>query len=299
VKEKIMADVQTGILAGVPRLARYLVFSLVPGEDPREGLRSLCEIADGDSTVVGLGKSLVAALGGDIPGLRTFAPYEGVGFEVPATPAALWCWLRGDDRGELVHRTRSIQRSLEFGFRLEQVIDAFQYGASRDLTGFEDGTENPKGEEAVKAAIVRGAGAGLDGSSFVAVQQWVHDLDHFEEMSAHEQDNAIGRHRSDNEEFSAAPPSAHVKRAAQESFEPEAFILRRSMPWADESEAGLVFVAFGKSLDAFEAILARMVGAEDGVVDGLFEFTRPISGSCFWCPPLRDGRLDLSGMGIQ
>jgi len=185
-----MARVQPGILADVPPLARYLVFALVPGEDPREGPRSLCEIADGDSTVVGLGKSLVQALGGEIPGLRTFASYEGVGFEVPVTPAALWCWLRGDDRGELVHRTRSIERSLAFSFLLEQVIDAFQYEASRDLTGFEDGTENPRGDEAVEAAIVRGAGAGLDGSSFVAVQQRVHDLDHFEEMSTQEQDNA-------------------------------------------------------------------------------------------------------------
>ena len=43
----------------------------------------------------------------------------------------------------------------------------------------EDGTENPKGEDAVAAAIVDGRGAGLDGSSYVAVQQWVHDLDRF------------------------------------------------------------------------------------------------------------------------
>ena len=66
-----------------------------------------------------------------------------------------------------------------------------------------------------------------------------------------------------------APASAHVKRSAQESFEPEAFILRRSMPWAEGARGGLNFVAFGKSFDAFEAQLKRMAGAEDGITDVL------------------------------
>jgi len=36
-----------------------------------------------------------------------------------------------------------------------------------------------------------------------------------------------------------------------------------------------------------------MLGAEDGIADALFRFTRPISGSYFWCPPMRGGRIDL------
>ena len=117
-------------------------------------------------------------------------------------------------------------------------------------------------------------------------------------MSTEEQDNAIGRHISDNEEFDEAPESAHVKRAAQESFDPEAFVLRRSMPWVDGMDGGLIFVAFGKSFDAFEAILNRMMGNEDGIVDGLFGFTKPISGAYYWCPPVKESRLDLSQLGL-
>jgi putative iron-dependent peroxidase len=70
------------------------------------------------------------------------------------------------------------------------------------------------------------------------------------------------------------------------------------VPWADASRAGLVFVAFGTSFNAFEAILRRMVGAEDGIADALFTFTRPISGSFFWCPGMQDGRLDLRLLGV-
>ena len=177
-------------------------------------------------------------------------------------------------------------------------MDGFKYDRGLDLTGYEDGTENPEGDAAREAAIVGGAKAGLDGSSFVATQQWVHELDHFEAMSEDSRDYIIGRRISDNEELDDAPASAHVKRTAQESFDPEAFVVRRSMPWADAEGVGLMFVAFGRSLDAFEAQLRRMAGQEDGVVDGLFRFTRPISGSYFWCPPVANGCLDLTAIGF-
>lgn len=293
-----MDGVQHGIFAPVPRLARYLVFSLQSTSEPRRALQSLRDVADGDRVVVGFGQPLVLAMSRTIEGLRTFPSHVGPGLIVPSTPAALWCWLRGEDRGELLHRSRLIERTVSSAFRSEAVIDAFQYGASRDLTGYEDGTENPKGEKTSEVAVVSGQGGGLDGSSFVAVQQWVHDLDRFDSMSAQEQDNTVGRRKSDNEELEDAPPSAHVKRTAQESFEPEAFVLRCSMPWADGTRAGLVFVAFGKSFDAFEAQLRRMVGAEDGITDALFNFTRPISGSYFWCPPVKNERLDLGALGL-
>jgi putative iron-dependent peroxidase len=136
------------------------------------------------------------------------------------------------------------------------------------------------------------------GSSFVAVQRWRHHMSRFEAMTRQQQDHAIGRERDSNEELDDAPESAHVKRTAQESFEPEAFVLRRSMPWAEGNEGGLVFAAFGRSFDAFEAQLRRMSGAEDGIVDALFTFTEPETGAYYWCPPVHGGRLDLSGVGL-
>jgi putative iron-dependent peroxidase len=284
------------VLAPIPPVARYLIFAMKPGANPRSALAALAAIADGESCVVGIGDSVLRALGSPIAGMRQFPSYAGTGFEVPSTPAALWCWLRGSDRGTLVHQGRALAHALVPAFALEQAIDAFRYGKGLDLTGYEDGTENPRGRKAVAVTAVDGMGAGIDGSTFVAVQQWVHDLDRFQSMSPREQDYTVGRRKRDNKELDHAPASAHVKRTAQESFEPEAFVVRRSMPWADGARAGLVFVAFGKSLDAFEAQLRRMVGVEDGIADALFRFTRPVTGAYFWCPPVRRGRIDLSGM---
>lgn len=288
---------QPGILEPVPPLARYLVFSLKETQHARQCLQQLGDLTDGREVVAGLGQHLALALGTAIPGLGAFPSYEGAGFAVPSTPAALWCWLRGADRGALVHRSRRLVHALAPAFDLENATDAFVYAGGRDLTGYEDGTENPQGEKATEAALVSGQGEGLDASSYVAVQQWVHDLDRFEAMTPHEQDHGVGRRRSDNQELADAPPSAHVKRTAQESFTPPAFVLRRSMPWAEGTRAGLMFVAFGRSLAAFEAQLRRMAGAEDGIADALFQFTRPETGAYFWCPPLREGRLDLRLLG--
>ncbi len=293
-----MTQSQKGILAPVPPHARYLVFSNAPGTHPAGALRKLHKLADGEKTVVGFGQSLVRALGHDVPGLDVFPSYTGAGFDVPSTPAALWCWLRGDDRGELVHRARAIVQTVAPVLQLQHTIDGFRYKSGFDLSGYEDGTENPKGAAAVKAAVTSGRGTDLDGGSFVAVQQWVHNLDAFETMTTHKQDHTIGRRKRDNKELAHAPPSAHVKRTAQERFNPAAFILRRSMPWADAHQAGLMFVAFGNSFDAFDALLRRMVGADDGIADALFTFTRPISGSYFWCPPMKNGRLDLRAVGL-
>lgn len=293
-----MSTSQPGILGPLPRLARYIEFALVPDTDPRSALESMQPLVDGTLVVAGIGRSVARALDVDIEGLEVHPVHVGNGIEVPSTPAALWFWLRADDRGDHVHTTRDLERVLAPAFQVERVIDAFQHHDSRDLTGYEDGTENPRDDEAVAAGIVQGRGAGLDGSSFVAVQQWVHDLDHMKSMPQQEQDHIIGRRHSDNEELDDAPDSAHVKRTAQESFTPEAFIVRRSMPWASAEGEGLVFVAFGRSFDAYLALLNRMVGNEDGIPDALFRFTRPITGGCYWCPPLKEGKLDLSALGL-
>ena len=295
-----MNSCQPGILHELPKHSRYLSFEIQPDistEQVRSALTELKDQVDGDRVVIGFGSSLLNILGAKITGMRNLPTMSGPGFDIPSTPTALWCWLRGDDRGKLFHASREIENSLFPAFIPANVLDGFMFADSRDLSGYEDGTENPKGEEAIDAAIINGQGAGMDGSSFVAVLQWLHDLDVFQDKSIEEQDDIIGRHISDNEEFDEAPESAHVKRTAQESFEPEAFILRRSIPWVDGTDAGLNFVAFGKSFDAFEAILNRMVGKEDGITDALFSFTRPVSGAYFWCPPVKQGKLDLSLLG--
>ncbi|MEB4593424.1 Dyp-type peroxidase [Candidatus Thiothrix sp. Deng01] len=287
---------QPGILEDIPLAARYLFFRLKPGSDPRPCLHALADITNGGDIVIGLGQTLLNAIGASIPGMATMPIFEGKGVATPSTPYALWCWLRGSDRGVLLHKARQVRSVLAPAFTLGRTCDAFKYAASLDLSGYEDGTENPKGEDAIDTLFLQSKNSALAGSSFVAVQIWEHDLDAFQAKTPQAQNDTFGRDRESNEELEDAPESAHVKRTAQESFEPEAFVVRRSMPWSNETQEGLVFVAFGHSFAAFETLLAHMVGADDGIVDGLFSFTQPVTGSYFWCPPVRDGKLNLAAL---
>ncbi len=247
--------------------------------------------------MVGIGEPLMRALGTSVTGLRPFPAIVGRGNTAPSTQGACWLFLGGTDAGEVLLRARALRARLADDFRLDEDVASFRFGTGRDLSGFEDGTENPKGERAIEAAVVSGRGPGLDGSSFVATQRWVHDLGRLEALSALDRDMVIGRSHETNEELADAPPAAHVKRSAQESFAPPAFMLRRSMPWGNVAEHGLVFVAYGASLDAFERVLRRMAGLEDGIADSLHRFSRPVTGGYYWCPAQRDGHLCLEPLG--
>jgi porphyrinogen peroxidase len=285
---------QPGILAPVPSQAAYLFLSREPGVQParsRKALLALALLTGGH--VLGLSHLFVKSLGAAIPGHRAFVQIPGAKVDLPVTQADLVVWLRGTDQGLLFHAMRDIARVANGVLKVDAYVQAFKHLKGHDLTGFEDGTENPKGSAATQAAL------NADGASFMAVQQWHHHFEQFDALNARARNHAIGRDLKTNAELDKAPVSAHVKRTAQESFAPEAFVLRRSMPWTQGKDAGLMFVAFGASFDAFEAQLRRMSGAEDGVIDGLFSFTRPLGGGYFWCPPVTStGALDLSVLGV-
>ena len=279
-------------------MGRSMTFRLMPDTDFRGALGRLRDGLRLDMGVVGLGDPVVRALEKDIPGLSTFPGLSGPSFAVPSTQQALWVFLRGEDRGALLHATMALRTLIGPAFELHDLMDTFVYAGGRDLTGYEDGTENPKDDKAAEAALVSGP-PGIAGSSFVAVQRWVHDLKHFNEYPQHRRDAIIGRRQDTNEEIADAPASAHVKRTAQESYEPPAFMVRRSMPWAGVNEQGLEFIAYVESLSRFDRVLRRMVGLEDGVADALFKFSRAISGGYYWCPPIQNNRLDLSYVGVS
>jgi len=282
---------QPAILEPVPPSARFLTFALEPGEDPRPALGRLAEARADERMVLGFGAPIVR---GALDGLRPF-PSDLALF--PSTQAAIWAFLAHSDRGAAFDAGRKLYATLGRGFRVVEEIDSFTYRKNRDLSDFEDGTENPKGEAAVAAAIIGGRGAELDGGSFVAVQRWVHDLRAVEAMSDEAREAAVGRRRVSNEEMADAPVSAHVKRTAQESFDPAAFIVRRSMPWGGVVTHGLYFVAYGESLDRFERQLRRMAGRDDGILDGILSFSRAATGGYYFCPPVGSGRLDLRALG--
>jgi len=212
--------VQPDILAPVPPCGLSLIFRMALEADPRPALVRLRKSFDPAWGIVGLGDPLIRTIGAALPGLRPFPVLSGPGCAVPSTQSALWIFLRGEDRGELFDRSESVNDLLGDAFVLEEGTDVFVYAGGRDLTGYEDGTENPKDGEAVAAALVA-SGAGMAGSSYVAVQRWVHDLEHFRAHTPVEQDDIFGRRREHVKHLSRTwgrPASGRRQPAGNRSF---------------------------------------------------------------------------------
>jgi len=111
---------QPGIFESVPAVARYVLFNLTEeGAHPqaiKDALVRLSPLANGSDVVLGIGPSLAAALGAEVPGLHELADFSGHGVKVPSTPGTLWCWVRGEDLGDLLHLTRKVQKALAPAF---------------------------------------------------------------------------------------------------------------------------------------------------------------------------------------
>ena len=279
---------QPGVLAEIPSHARYLTFRRrASAPNPRDALERLADPHPGLPLVFGLGASLVRELGAEVPGLREFPASSGPGFTVPSTPGgALGLAALGRSAANSIHETRRVEKALAGCLRAGQRggrVPLPERASTSPATRTEPRTRRaprrrrqpsfPAGAPVSTGPRSRRCSSGSTTSTASS-------------PSRHEtQDHIIGRRKSDNVELRDGPDAAHVQRTEQEAPEPPIFLLRRSMPWADARRAGLVFVAFGNGLDAFEYHLSRMTGAADRIADHLFRFTRPVTGAYFWCPP--------------
>lgn len=302
-----MATAQPGIFAQGTRSHYQLELIRRPGVDRDRVLAALRGLRE--SPVTAGGVNLVVAFGPDLwrdlapadavpDDLAPFAPIDGLdGMHAPSTQHDLWVWLHGTGEDIALDTARAVAAALApvADVVLEQAC--FVYKDSRDLTGFVDGTANPKAEEAHDVACIPDGVPGA-GGSHVITQRWVHDLGAFHALSVEEQQDVIGRTKPDSVELDddAKPPTAHIARVeiTDEGGE-EVPIYRRSTPYGTVAEHGLYFLGFSAERMRFDLMLARMFGvAGDGLRDHLLDFTAPVSGSFFFAPSL-DALNDLVG----
>lgn len=283
---------QVGITENVPSSALFMSFDMIEKSQVEFGLKILQKFVDGKSIVAGFGKNLLALF--DIPQGEIFqrAKFESDrmsdndGYD-------LVLWLRGEDKGEIFHQAINLRKALQDFFDFKKVVTSFTYHDKYDLAGFEDGIENPKNEAVMPAAII--ADGAFEGSSFWVVQQWQHNFEWLNSVSQSEKEECIGRSLDDSHQFENLKDFAHVKRSAKENFSPEAEILRKSMPWADDSlNGGFMFSGFATSFRSFNLQMGNMLGGSDGIVDGVFKFSKILETSYLWCPAFKTGKLDLS-----
>lgn len=280
-----MTDFQPAIFDQQSRQHVFLEFIRHPGADDqlvRQAIqRARQSMPEPVKVVWAMGPDLCRRLDIQVP-FDDFS-LEGV---VPATQSDLFVWLQGEHRSDLFDAAMLLREHLQPHFSVQIEQDGFVYHDTRDLTGFVDGIGNPKGDQALAAALVADDQPGA-GGSFVMGQLWRHDLTAFKQLSVTDQEQVIGRTKADAVEFDEQhmPVDAHVGRTDVDRDGVPQKIWRRSVPWGNSGQHGLYFLAFSCELARFDFLLRRMYGlSEDGVRDQLTHYSAPQTASYWYAP---------------
>jgi len=167
----------------------------------------------------------------------------------------------------------------------------FRYFEDRDLLGFVDGTENPRGEAALDSALVGEDDPQFAGGSYVIIQKYLHDMTKWNALATEEQERVIGRKKLSDIELSDAvkPSSAHNALTTIVENGTEVKILRDNMPFGEpgHGEFGTYFIGYCRTPRITEQMLENMfIGRPPGNYDRILDFSRAVTGSLFFAPSL-------------
>ncbi len=168
-------------------------------------------------------------------------------------------------------------------------VHGFRFFDSRDLIGFVDGTENPKGQEALDATIIGDEDHAFASGSYVIVQKYLHNLTEWNKLPTEKQEHIVGRTKLTDVELedSVKPTYAHNALTKIVEDGKEVQILRDNMPFgqAGQGEFGTYFIGYSRSPRTIEQMLQNMfVGNPRGNYDRLLDFSRAVTGNLFFVP---------------
>jgi len=285
---------QAGIFALGDAAHGFFEYTLQPGADPAALVRAVADVRPPHTTVGGV--NLVTAFRPELwqrvapddapAGLHGFnAPVVGPdGYSMPATQADLFIWFAAASYDSVFDEGIATREALAPLATLTRETTGWSYHHSRDLTGFEDGTENPNLYEAPKIVLVPDDNPGARGTVLL-FQQWRHDTEAFRALSQTAQERVIGRTKPDSVELSdaAMPDDSHVSRTTVVEDGTERDIFRRNVPYGTVSDHGTLFVGFSADQERMQRMLEQMAGL-GGPRDALTRYTVALTGAYYFVP---------------
>jgi putative iron-dependent peroxidase len=298
------AVVPQPVLAPLTRAAIFLVVSIKPDRESYAAVRSLCidlpgifravdfrRIEAGLSCVVGFGSDAWDKLFGTTrpAELHPFREIRSGERHAVATPADVLFHIRARGMDLCFELVAQIMERIGGAVSAVDETHGFRYFDDRDLLGFVDGTENPRGDVALNAALVAAEDPAFAGGSYVIIQKYLHDMGKWNTLSTEEQERIIGRKKLSDIELSDAvkPSSAHNALTSIVENGKEMQILRDNMPFGrpGHGEFGTYFIGYSRSPRTTEQMLENMfIGRPPGNYDRLLDFSRAVSGSLFFAP---------------
>jgi putative iron-dependent peroxidase len=292
------------VSAPLSRAAIFLVVSIEPDPLNRAAVRSFCvdlpaliravefrDLEAGLCCVMGIGSDAWDRLFGDPrpAELHSFREIRAEGRHAVSTPGDLLFHIRAKRMDLCFELATQIMARLGDAVSAVDEVHGFRYFDDRDLLGFVDGTENPRGEAVIDAAIIGEEDAAFAGGSYVIVQKYLHDLDGWNALSTEAQERIIGRTKLSDIELddSIKPTSAHNALTIITENGQEFQIVRDNMPFGrvGTGEFGTYFIGYCRTPRVTEQMIENMfVGRPPGNYDRLLDFSRAVTGTLFFVP---------------
>lgn len=300
----VTRGVAQAVLAPLTRAAIFLVVTLRPGSGTRTIIQSFCadlaalfravefrDIEAGLSCVMGIGSDAWDRLfGAPRPAdLHPFREIRAGSRHAVSTAGDLLFHIRAKRMDLCFEMAAQIMARIGEAASAVDEVHGFRYFDDRDLLGFVDGTENPRGDEVAEAALIGSEDPSFAGGSYVIVQKYLHDMASWNALSTEAQERIIGRTKLSDIELadSVKPTSAHSALTVIVENGKEIKILRDNMPFgcAGSDEFGTYFVGYSRSPCTIEQMLENMfIGRPPGNYDRLLDFSRAVTGSLFFVP---------------
>jgi porphyrinogen peroxidase len=299
-----LSAVAQAVDAPLTRAAIFLVVALNPGSESRAILRSFCgdfaglvravdfrDLEGGLSCVVAFGSGAWDRLfGAPRPAeLHPFREIRAGARHAVSTPGDLLFHIRAKRMDLCFEMATQIMERIGNAVSPVDEVQGFRYFDDRDLLGFVDGTENPRGAVATAAVLIGNEDPDFCGGSYVIVQKYLHDLAAWNALSTEAQERIIGRTKLSDIELSDAvkPTSAHNALTTIVENGEQVQILRDNMPFGRPAtgEFGTYFIGYSRSPRPTEQMLENMfVGRPPGNYDRLLDFSRAVTGNLFFVP---------------
>jgi putative iron-dependent peroxidase len=168
-------------------------------------------------------------------------------------------------------------------------VHGFRYFDDRDLLGFVDGTENPRGQAVIDAALIGAEDGAFAGGSYVIAQKYLHDLAGWNALPIETQERIMGRMKLSDVELddSVKPTFAHNALTTISEGGREFQIVRDNMPFGKvgDGEYGTYFIGYCRTPRVTEQMIENMfIGKPPGNYDRLLDFSRAVTGTLFFVP---------------
>ncbi len=292
------------VTSPLTRAAIFLVVTINSGPENDAAVRSFCadfsalvraiefrDVEAGFCSVMGIGSDAWDRLFGD-PRPAELHPFREIrtgSRHAVSTPGDLLFHIRAQRMDLCFEMASQIVARLGEAVTAVDEVHGFRYFDDRDLLGFVDGTENPRGRDMTEAAIVGAEDPAFAGGSYVIVQKYLHDLSAWNAVPTEAQERIVGRTKLSDIELDekVKPTSAHNALTSIVENGQERQILRANMPFgqAGAAEFGTYFIGYCRTPRVTEQMIENMfVGRPPGNYDRLLDFSRATTGTLFFAP---------------